>query len=99
WLVQEGELWPLWHRPHPWQRGVTFATCTQNEAHHHRAVKSCECGLHAHHTLVGAGQVRARTPEVNSFIVIGAVAGAYEVQVHHDGWRAAEAQILALWLD
>ena len=100
WVVIDGELWPLWYRQHPWTPGITTASCAnERTGHEGRAAQDCHCGLHAYHSLQGAGFIRSRTPAVRSFIVIGAVAGGREVQVHYDGWRAAEAQVLGLWYD
>jgi len=82
-----------------WRSGVNVAECHICAAHR-PAVQDCSCGFYAYHavhsaidTVEGAAQLTRMMPEA---MLIGAVAGRGAVQVHGQGWRAQEAQILVL---
>lgn len=49
----------------------------------------CACGIYAYH------QLQYVVP--SNYCLIGAVAARGDVQLHQDGWRAAEVQVLAFY--
>lgn len=69
-----------------WEPGVNEARCDQGKDHEAPA-PDCECGLYAYHSLQELG------PDDG---VIGVVAAWGRLEVHHDGFRAERARILAL---
>jgi len=96
WTYEELSLMPLFYRDDAWHPGINLACCHRHRWHQHRAVGSCNCGFHAYHQLSKAGDARACSP-LDLPTVIGMVAGCGEIQVHADGWRASEAQVLGLY--
>lgn len=74
-----------------WNKGVNKATCMVIRSHR-PPEPHCVCGLYAFHKLWKAvWKMRGRREQI-----IGAVAGSGDVQVHATGFRAEEAQIIAL---
>jgi hypothetical protein len=98
WKLDDWVLSPVVYGS-PWRPGVNRAQCkahpdwwldpddTERAPHGHSAPhEHCRCGLHAYHDL----------PERTQGSVIGAVAAWGDLQVHHNGFRAECAQIVAL---
>lgn len=99
WRVDDWVLSPL-SVGKPWRPGVNHARCQQNPfvihlgyaepamQEHKAPHQECACGIYAYHDpdglVSGAG------------VVLGAIAAWGDLQVHHGGFRAEHAQIVAL---
>lgn len=55
----------------------------------------CGCGLYAYHTLDDAAK-QQRKQQRRSARIVGVVVGRGQAQIHQTGWRAEEAQIMAI---
>lgn len=85
-LDERGQLWPAAAGRVPWDAGVNVARCGHGCGHAAPAAR-CTCGLYAFHT-VHRQLARER--------VVGGVAAWGDVEVHHEGFRAGRARIVAL---
>jgi hypothetical protein len=94
WYVDDDELCSLIFRE-PWPAGVPArAHCL--EGHDCSAPEpNCLCGLYAYHDLAQALRLGAAL-SFAGLAVVGSVAGRGRVLIHRDGFRAEEAQTLAL---
>lgn len=97
WKLNDWVLTPVSVGP-PWRAGVNHATCRLNEspfgkvvdpdpAPHGAPGAACVCGFYAMHALPA--------PTTHPY-VLGAIAAWGNLEVHHDGFRAEYAQIVAL---
>lgn len=110
WMLNGWTLEPVGGaiRGGPWRPGVNKASCLRVHTdwvgysyHHsllpetHRApAADCDCGLYALHDL--SHRNLGWQPGGGKWAVIGAVAAWGDLHVHHGGFRAARAQIVAL---
>jgi hypothetical protein len=85
-LDTDGRLWPAAAGRSPWDAGVNVARCAHGHDHTAPAAR-CTCGLYAFHTV---HRQLAREQ------VVGGIAAWGDVEVHHDGFRAGRARIVAL---
>lgn len=104
WMLADWVLTPV-SVGHPWRPGVNHAKCQPAPnliiswgsageappANHAAPHKNCDCGLYALHEP--AEQLYDHTSDT---YVLGAVAAWGDLRVHHDGFRAEYAQIVAL---
>lgn len=72
-----------------WRPGVNIAECYRYN-HHLAPAPGCHCGFNAWYSLKKANK--------NYQGIVGAIAGAGRVELHYDGFRSSEAQIIALLL-
>lgn len=70
-----------------WQPGINTAKC--HRYNHLAPASGCHCGFNAWYSL------RKANKNYNG-IIIGAIAGAGRVELHYDGFRSSQAQIIAL---
>jgi len=94
WTVRDQQLYPVWFDSSPWQPGENHSICCFHA--HTESITGCQCGFYAYHSLTRAAFARATSPR-NHPVVIGAVAGRGSSQIYHHGWRALEAQVIALY--
>ena len=81
-----------------WTSGSNHASCCK-DPQHQPPEPECECGFYADHELAGSHQVFKTLEELGAVsepLLLVAVAGRGNVQVHANGWRSEEMQILAL---
>lgn len=82
-----------------WKPGINRARCVKvldkKEPHGKIPANDCDCGWHAFH-------------EIHSLLIMyvntkfdvhwhGAIAGSGRVEIHSEGWRSEEAQLIALY--
>jgi len=101
WKVDDaGKLRPLYLDDQPWEPGVNQAECLAKitSVSHPAPDPDCDCGFNAYHKLKTARLHLLPDPRGNRprAEIIGAVAGRGNIEVHHAGWRAGEAQIIGL---
>lgn len=91
WRVKgDGKALMAAHVEEVWKPGLMGARCHIREEHD-PPYPGCRCGVHAYYTLQRAKKER---PLPDS--VVGIIAGCGTLECHHHGWRAHEAQIIAL---
>jgi len=95
------------HTEHVWRPGVNHAECLADDFYplpdadqcscHQAPAIECSCGLQAFYHLQQAQDYldTQLNPAAGAY-VIGLVAGAGKVRMHQIGWRAQQAQVLAL---
>lgn len=85
----------------PWNPGINKATCyaTLRQVRENTATPHTNhhCGFNAFFSLDDAEMYHQQRSEDVS--IVGAIAGAGKIQFHHKGFRAAEAQVLALFAE
>jgi len=100
WQLKDGQLYPLHAKASAWEPGSNDATCNKHE--HQAPAPDCKCGFNAHHQLRGAIEEAEHWRHHNKrsdkvqILVIGAIAGKGQVELHRSGFRCQSAQILAL---
>jgi len=91
WQMEDNSLAPLFQGA-AWRPGHNLAYC--HSAGHTAPADDCHCGFNAYYQLEDACEWVRHSKRV----VIGLIAAKGRLQAHHNGFRAEEAQVLALWL-
>jgi len=95
WRIEQRQLWPLFVKDNPWLPGVNSAVCGNGASAFHSApTKNCGCGFNLYHEFDDAFLQAAQCQGRSDQLLIGVVAGRGAVEIHRDGLRVAEAQIL-----
>jgi len=88
-LADDGVLRPWSFPEHPWEPGVTTASCARVPGHP-APVTSCSCGLYA------LSDPSDRRLNFSGDQAIGAIAAWGDLEVHRTGFRAQHACVVAL---
>lgn len=96
WLVDEdSRLASTGFGRQTWPPGINEASCIYNHAHDDIApVDTCECGIYARFQLDNYSNEKQKADRRKT--IPGLIAGRGRIQIHKDGFRSAEMQILAL---
>lgn len=95
WKPVNNALAPLFQGA-PWRPGTNLAYCNTSEIKAHTPPgPDCHCGFNVYHALESA---EAEAAKYRELLVVGAIAGKGEIQVHKDGFRCEQAQVLAICL-
>ena len=82
WAIRNNKLGAATHH-YEWEPGLNHANCHMG---HEAPARDCHCGFNAYYCL----------EDTTYGGVCGAIAGAGKVELHGDGFRSSEAQIIAL---
>jgi len=74
-----------------WHPGINNAFCP---THERPPAAKCNCGFNAYHSLSLAKRHHRNYPAKDN-VLLGAIAGRGQTQVHHQGFRCQQAQVLA----
>jgi len=100
WNIDRKVLDPINQRFPSWRSDANLAYC---QRHPHLApATGCDCGFNAYHDLTSAtkkfnGPIDGFLDD-DEYMIIGAVAGRGQLEIHHHGFRSEQAQVLALYV-